>query len=96
MRTHYEDGRLVLEVNDTLNITLNTEADIEYRSHINGMQTVNPANWVSVEGKGNDGETYKAWYFVEDLKIGLDEIDYGKPSDIENEYGKIIYDSDTE
>ena len=96
MKTHYEDGKLVLELKDTLNITLNAEADLEYRSHINGMQTLKPNHWVSVEGEGNDGETYKAWYFVDDLKIGLDEIDYEKPSDIEDWYGKIIYVSDTE
>lgn len=99
MNTHYnEDGRLVIEVNDTLKITLSTEANIEYRSHINGMQTVKPDNWVSVEGQGNDGKPYKAWYFVEDFDAinELDEIEYEEPSDIVDEYGKNIYDSDAE
>lgn len=98
MNTHYnEDGRLVLEVNDTLEITLSTEANPEYRSHINGMQTVKPDNWVSVEGVGNDGKQYKAWYFVEDLdNIDLEDINYEEPSDIVDEYGKLIFDANNE
>ncbi|MDY3861878.1 MAG: hypothetical protein SOZ45_04905 [Ruminococcus sp.] len=98
MNTHYnEDGRLVLEVNDTLEITLSTEANIEYRSHINRMQTVKPDNWVSVEGEGNDGKLYKAWYFVEDLdNIDLEDINYEEPSDIVDEYGKLIFDANNE
>ena len=98
MNTHYnEDGRLILEVNDTLKITLSTEANIEYRSHINGMQTVKPDNWVSVEGQGNDGKPYKAWYFVEDFdNTDLEDINYEEPADIEDDYGKIVYDSDAE
>ena len=99
MNTHYnEDGRLVLEVNDTLEITLSTEANPEYRSHINRTQTVKPDNWVSVEGEGNDGKLYKAWYFVEDFAAinELDEIDFEKPSDIVDDYGKLIYDADSE
>lgn len=99
MNTHYnEDGRLVLEVNDTLEITLSTEANLEYRSHINGMQTVKPDNWVSVEGQGNDGKQYKAWYFVEDFDAinELDEIEFENPSDIVDDYNKIIYDADNE
>ena len=98
MNTHYnEDGRLVLEVNGTLEITLSTEANPEYRSHINGMQTVKPDNWVSVDGVGNDGKPYKAWYFVEDLdNIDLEDINYEEPSDIVDDNGKLIYDADNE
>lgn len=97
MNTRYENGRLVLEVNDTLEITLSTEANIEYRSHINRMQTVKPDNWVSVEGEGNDGKLYKAWYFVEDLdNIDLEDINYEEPSDIVDEYGKLIFDANNE
>lgn len=97
MNTRYENGRLVLEVNDTLEITLSTEANIEYRSHINRMQTVKPDNWVSVEGEGNDGKLYKAWYFVEDLdNIDLEDINYEGPSDIVDEYGKLIFDANNE
>ena len=98
MNTHYnEDGRLVLEVNDTLEITLSPEANIEYRSHINRMQTVKPDNWVSVEGQGNDGKSYKAWYFVENFdNTDLEDINYEELADIEDDYGKIVYDSDAE
>ena len=98
MNTHYnEDGRLVIEVNETLKITLSTEANIEYCSHINGMQTVKPDNWVSVEGQCNDGKSYKAWYFVEDFdNTDLEDINYEEPADIEDDYGKIVYDSDAE
>lgn len=98
MNTHYnEDGRLVLEVNDMLEITLSTEANPEYRSHINGMQTVKPDNWISVEGQGSDGKQYKAWYFVEDTAaIDLEDINYEEPSDIVDDYGKLIYDADSE
>lgn len=98
MNTHYnEDGILVLEVNDTLEITLSGDANIEYRSHINRMQTVKPDNWVSVEGVGNDGKPYKAWYFVDDLdNIDLEDINYEEPSDIVDDNGKLIYDAANE
>ena len=98
MKTRFENGRLVLEINDNLEINLNPVANIEYRSHINRMQTVKPDNWVSVVGQGNDGNAYKAWYFVEDFNAinGLEDINYEEPSDIVDEYGKIIYDSDAE
>ena len=98
MNTHYnEEGRLVLEISGNLEITLSTEANPEYRSHINGMQTVKPDNWVSVKGEGNDGKPYKAWYFVEDFdNIDLEDINYEEPSDIVDDYGKLIYDADNE
>ena len=98
MKTRFENGRLVLEINDNLEINLNPVANIEYRSHINRMQTAKPDNWVSVVGQGNDGNVYKAWYFVEDFNAinGLEDINYEEPSDIVDEYGKIIYDSDAE
>lgn len=98
MNTHYnEEGRMVLEVNDNLEIALSFEIKYEYRSHINGMQAINPNNWVAVDGKGSDGKDYTAWYFIKDINnTDPEDINYDEPDDIEDEYGYIIYESDNE
>ena len=73
--------------------TMENDADYEYRSHINGMQTTEPNNWVSCKGTDENGTEITAWYYVED-GTELDSINYDEPSDIADEYGHIIYDSE--
>lgn len=90
--TFNENGQMVLEINDTLSITLG-DADYVYRSHINRMQAISPNNWVACESIGSDGNHYTAWYFVKEPdETELDEIDYEEPDDITDEYNHIIYD----
>lgn len=75
--------------------TMDNNADFEYRSHINGMQATEPDNWVSCKGTDENGNDITAWYYVENPdETPLEEIDYYKPSDIVDEYGHIIYDSE--
>ena len=96
MNTSFDNkGRMVLEVNDTLKITLDFEAAPEYRSHINGMQVINPDNWLLVKGEGSDGNSYRVWYFIEDWNIELEDVDYTEPNDIEDMNGKIIWESES-
>ena len=40
-----------------LNLTLITEAEIEYRS-----SSLNPDNWCSALAKDDEGNTYKVWF----------------------------------
>lgn len=96
MKTNFDnDGRLVLEVNDTLKIALDSEAISEYRSHINGLRTINPDNWLLVRGEGSDGNSYQVWYFIENWDIELEDVDYAEPNDIEDMNGKIIWESES-
>lgn len=96
MKTNFDnDGRLVIEVNDTLKIALDAEAIAEYRSHINGMQVINPDNWLLVRGEGSDGNSYQVWYFIEDWNIELEDVDYAEPHDIEDGNGNIIWKSES-
>lgn len=75
--------------------TMQNEADYEYRSHIEGMAVNSPDNWVANHGVDEDGSEIVAWYFVENPdETALDEIVYDEPSDIVDEYGHIIYDSE--
>lgn len=79
-------------INENLTVTLDGDAEYTYRSHINGMQTIKPNNWVSCNAKGNDGENYTAWYFVSNPnETELDEIDYENPDDITDEYNHLVY-----
>lgn len=73
-----------------------SNADIEYRSHINGMQCTCPDRWVSMSLEDRDGNVYKAWYMINDPSVELDSIDYDRPDDITDEFGKIVYDKDQE
>ena len=92
MNTSFDNkGRMVLEVNDILKITLDFEAIPEYRSHINGLRTINPDNWLLVKGEGSDGNSYRVWYFIEDWNIELEDVDYTEPDDIEDEDGNIVW-----
>ena len=96
MNTSFDNkGRMVLEVNDILKITLDFEAIPEYRSHINGMQAINPDNWLLVRGEGSDGNSYQVWYFIENWGIELEDVDYTEPNDIEDMNGKIIWESES-
>lgn len=75
--------------------TMTGNADIEYRSHINGMQCTCPDSWVSLPLEDEDGNEYKAWYKI-DEDTELDSIDYDEPEDITDEFGGIVYDRDEE
>ena len=96
MKTTFKNGKTVFEISENLSITLGDEADLSYRSHINGMQTTEPNNWMACKATGSDGKSYTAWYYVEDTNMDLDNIDCDDPDDIEDEYGNIIYDKDAE
>ena len=92
MKTTFKNGKTVFEISENLSITLGDEADLSYRSHINGMQASEPDNWVACKATGSDDKDYTAWYYVEDTNMELDNIDYDNPDDIEDENGNIIYD----
>lgn len=67
----------------------------EYRSHINGFTVTRSNNFVHCIARGFNEKTYHIWYYLSEnfIKSGFefDEIDYSKPSFIEDEYGRIIY-----
>lgn len=71
--------------------TMTGDAEITYRSHINGMQCTCPDNWVSCPLEDEDGNEYTAWYRI-DEGTELDGIDYDEPEDITDEYGSLVYD----
>ena len=73
--------------------TMTGDAEITYRSHINGMQCTCPDNWVSCPLVDEDGNEYTAWYKI-DADTELDSIDYDAPSDITDEDGCIVYDAE--
>lgn len=64
-----------------IEITLNDDAYYEYCSHINGIQCINPNNYVKCTGTSNS-KNYEVWYYIENTYIELDEIDYNNPSHI--------------
>ena len=85
--------------NSRLSIKLDSSADFEYRSHINGMRCTCPDNWVSCGAIDSNGDRYTCWYFVSDDDISSDswelsDIDYDNPDDIEDSDGNIVYDSE--
>lgn len=61
------------------------EAEVEYRSHINGMNCLNPNNWWAMYVKDIEtSEEYIAWY--EDDNIDTDcepNIDWETPDDMQ-------------
>lgn len=67
--------------------------DMEYRSHINGMNCLSPNNWVSGTATDEEGNEYKLWYYVED-DFEFDKIDYDNPDDITDEYNHLVYSKD--
>lgn len=64
--------------------------NLEYRSHINGMNCLSPNNWVSGTATDEQENEYKLWYYVED-NFEFDEIDYDDPDDITDEYNHLVY-----
>lgn len=82
----------MIKIDENLTITIIGEADFVYRSHINGMRTTAPNNWVACKATGSDGKDYTAWYYVTDPdETELDEIEYENPDDITDEYNHIVY-----
>ena len=74
--------------------TMTGEAEITYRSHINGMQCTCPNNWVALPLVDADGNEYTAWYYMTDTNAELNSIDYDSPSDLTDEDGKIVFDAE--
>ena len=77
-----------------LQLTLATDADYTYRSHINGMPCTEPDKWVSCNAVDSAENNYVCWYYNPD-GLELDAIDYYSPDDIVDDYGRIIYDRES-
>lgn len=72
---------------------LTSQAEFEYRSHINGMTALSPNNYMSAQAIDTDENTYTVWWFIDDEHINdedmSDATDWMNPSDVvmnNNEY----------
>lgn len=66
-----------------LNLTLVDDADYRYHSHINGLQVLDPNNWVHCTAKDESEFTYDVWYYIEDISAELEDTDWEHPSHVE-------------